>query len=452
MHLRAGDGAATAAVLAQALLLAGVRWTAAGGSAVSFRAGVARATATAIAALRAAARPINGLQPLRRLAETITGEPALSAHLAGILSEIGPDAFVRIEKYAAPYTAHEFQAGARWTGSLASQYFVTDLAEQTAELTDCDVALFDGDVSSLEDIRPLLELSLMSPGRGLLLVANEISGAALTTLVANQRPDVKRIAVVALKRPATQRTSDFQDLGIFTTATVLSPQTGCSLQSITRHDLGRATRAFAGKEILVTMCGEERAEALAEQVQAIRDRLQASPVGDENREELRMRAGRLAGQTATLRIGAHTESQRGILQAKAEKALRALPLALRHGVVPGGGAAYVHCKAAFDAEAGGEDAAGVRALAQALAAPFLRTVANAGNPTPAVQLDEVQRRGQPYGYDALAQCVIDMDQAGIVDPVEVLIAALETAASGAMLALSVGAIVMHRNPETTYEP
>ena len=124
---------------------------------------------------------------------------------------------------------------------------------------------------------------------------------------------------------------------------MLSPRTGRSLEGIRRQDLGRAIRAIAGKESLVTMCGEERADALAAQVQAIRDRLEALPEGDEGRGELQMRGARLAGQTATLKIGAHTESQRAYLQARAEKALRALPLAMRHGVVPGGGAAYVHC-------------------------------------------------------------------------------------------------------------
>jgi chaperonin GroEL len=453
MQVRTGDGAATAAVLAQALLREGVRYSAAGGNVMAFRSGVSRAVAATAAALRTSAKPIRGTQPLERLSEAITAEPGMSAHLAAIFEEIGPDAFVRVEKFAAPYLAHEFQAGAIWSGRLASPYLVTDQAAQTAELADCDVALFDGDVTTLEQIGPLLELVLTSPDRGLLLVANEVAGAALTTVVANQRPDGKRIAVVELQRAASQRTSDFRDLAVFTSAAVLSPQTGRSLQDITLGDLGRAIRVIAGKENLVTMCGEERAEALADQVQLLRDRVRALPEGDEAIGELRMRAARLSGQTATLRIGAHTEAQRGVLQAKAEKAVRSLPLALRDGVVPGGGAAYVHSIPALDRlQVQGEESAGVRAVSHALTSPFLRIAANAGISAPAVLLDEVQRLGPPHGYDVLSQSVTNVDGAGIVDPVAVLVAALETAASGAMLALSVGAIVLRSNPETTYEP
>lgn len=455
MQARTGDGAATAAVIGQQLLAAGLTYTAAGGNAMAFRAGVASAVATAAAALRASAVPAEGRETLRAIAEGITAEPAISEHLADVFAEIGPDAYVRIDKFVAPYVDHEFQAGAQWSGRLASQYMVTDRTASTAELPISDVALFDGEVTELDQVRPLLELAADSANRGLLLVANEIGGQALTTLVANHHEDGKRIAAVALQRPPVQRDTDYEDLAVFTSATVLSPRTGRTLEGIRRDDLGAATKAIAGDESLVTMCGEERADDLAGQVQAIRDRLEKLPEGDDARRELQMRGARLAGQTAILKIGAHTESQRAFLQSRAEKALRALPLAMNHGVVPGGGAAYVHCASPAgrpDKSKQTGESAGTRAVGLALAAPFLRIAANTGVSSPPVVLDEVRRRGSPHGYDAMSHSIRDMRQAGIMDPVDVLIAALETAASGALLALTVGAVVLRRNPETDYEP
>ena len=448
-----GDGCATTAVLAQAMLDRAHRFVAAGGNAMILRRGMDRATLAAVAALSAQAQPIAADGDLARVAETITGDEKLSAVLAEIFGKLGSDAFVTIEDYLAPYLERQYYEGGRFSGKLVSPYFITDLAARRAVVEDCHVALYAGEVSNLDDVQPLLEMVAGTSWHQVALIIKGISSTALTTLVLNHQNKKMKILGVELREAESKRLLDFDDLAVLTGATVLSPETGRTLRDIEPNDLGAAPRIEANDDELVIVAGEGDAEAINQRATMLRAQLASLDEKDDAAKHLQMRIARLGGQVAKLMIGAHTEAERNVIRQKAEKAMRALPIALREGVVAGGGVAYLNCIAALDRiEAKGDEAFGVQVIKHALAEPFRRIALNAGVSAPAAIRAEAQARGADFGYDAMNEQIVSMRDVGIVDAVGVLRQALQTAASGAVMALTTETIVLHENPETVFEP
>jgi len=452
-HTRVGDGCATTAVLAQAMLREAHRFVAAGGNAMMLRRGMDRATRAAVDALSAQAQPINADGDLARVAETITGDEKLSAALAEIFGKLGPDAFVTIEDYLAPYLERQYYEGGRFNGKLVSPYLITDLATRRAVIEDCHVALYAGEVTNLDDVQTLLEMVAGTSWHQVALITKGISSTALTTLVLNHRNNKLKILGVELREAESKRALDFDDLAALTGATVLSPDLGRSLRDIEPTDLGAAPRIEANDEELIIVAGEGDPDAIKQHADTLRAQMQSLDENDDARKHLQMRIARLGGQVAKLMIGAHTETERNVIRQKAEKAMRALPIALREGVVAGGGVAYLNCIAALDSiEAKGDEAFGVRVIQHALAEPFRRIALNAGASAPAALRAQAQARGAEFGYDAMNERVVSMNDAGIVDAAGVLREALLTATSGAVMALTTETIVLHKNPETVYEP
>ncbi|GAB4454762.1 MAG: chaperonin GroEL [Anaerolineae bacterium] len=452
MHLKAGDGCATAAVLAQSILEQGHRYKVAGANPMLLQRGIKRAAAAAIEALGAMSRPVTDEDDLTRVAETVTGEPELSLILGEIFDLIGPDGYVTIEDFVAPYLERDYQEGGRFKGRLVSPYLISETATRRGVLSGGPVALYAGEVSSVEDVQPLLELAAGSD-KQVTLIAHEIKGIALNMLVANHQQKRLKIIAAELRRPATPRATDFEDLAALTGATVLSPELGQRLQHITAADLGRARRVEADADSVVVLGQPAQAAVVRQQIETLQARLAGLEPDDEAAEELRFRMARLSGHVATLKLGAHTKAGRDAIRQKATKGLRSLPLALREGVAPGGGVAYLDCiPAARQVAATGEEAWGVDILARALEAPFRRIVANAGKHDPAVKLAEARRMGPGCGCDALSGETVDMADAGILDATGVLRLALETAVSGAAIALTTEALVLKRNPQQSMEP
>ncbi len=453
MHLKAGDGSATAAVLAQSILDQAYRYKAAGANAMLLRRGLEQAALAAVEALRQMARPVEDEEDLIKVAETITAEPDLSLILGEMFDILGPEAYITIEDYVAPYLEREYQEGGRWGGRLTSPYLITEPTTRRAILTDCRVALFAGPVSEVSDLQPLLELVARTEARRLVLVAHEVKGVALTTLVANHQQKKIQAIAVELRRPASLRRTDFEDLAVLTGAQVISPEIGRSLSTITAADLGTARRAEADADGLVVVGDQQHSVAVRRQIETLRARIEPLPEDDEALDELRFRLARLSGHVATLKIGAFTKVGRETMRQKANKVLRALPLAWREGVVPGGGLAYLNCiPAVRQVQAEGEEAWGANILARALEEPFRRIVGNAGLASPEVALAEAQRRGTGFGYDAMKGQIVPMAEAGILDAAGVLRLALQTAVSGAALALTTETIILKRRPETSMEP
>jgi chaperonin GroEL len=275
--------------------------------------------------------------------------------------------------------------------------------------------------------------------------------------VANHQQGHIEVVGANLRRPESKRRSDLQDLAVLTGATLFSPELGSSLRQVKAADLGTARRIEADAEEVVVVGEASHAAAVRAQIDELRARLQALPKtgAEEEAEELRFRLARLSGQAATLKIGAATKTEREAMLQKARKGLRALPIALREGVVLGGGVAYLRCQPAVRAaRAGlaGEVAWGADILDRALQEPFRRIAQNAGVPSPAVMLARAQRQGPGFGLDAVSGQIVDMEVAGILDAAGVLGEALRTAVSGAVMALTTDAIVHKRRPQESLEP
>lgn len=453
MHQRVGDGSATTAVLARAILDQASRYVAAGGNPMLLRRGIDRAIPAAIQALRQMARPVQSESVLGQVALTISGEEKLSAILGEMFQRLGSDAHVLIEDYAAPYLERQYYEGGRWKARLASPYFVSETATRRAMIQEAHVVLYAGDLKTVEEVEPVLKIVGGTPWHQLALIAHEISGPALTTLVLNHQQGRIKIMAVELREPHSKRQLDLEDLAVLTGATVMANERGKPIARIEPPDIGAAPRVEGDAEELIVVGGEGDPADVERARQALRARIAALPETDEELGHLRFRLARFSGQIAKLMIGAYTESERSVIHEKAEKAIRALPLALREGVVPGGGRAYLDCIPAVRAvQAQGDEAYGIEIVARALEEPFRRIAANAGAPAPAALMAEAQRRGPGWGWDALTGQMVSLEAAGIIDPSVVLREALQTAASGAVMALTTEALVLKRNPDTTFEP
>jgi chaperonin GroEL len=456
-HQRCGDGCATAAVLARAMLAAAQRYVAAGADPVALRRGIERAVPIASAALRQLARPLDGEDQLEDVALAICGDTQLSPLIAELFALLGPDASIAVESYTAPYLDREYLEGGRWKARLASPYLVSQPAEQQllgptrAVLHDCHVALFAGSVQSLDDIRPLLEQVAQSDRPRLLLAAHDFGAPALTTLVVNHQRGLVRIAAVELREAGARRREDFEDLAALTGARLLAEERGDRPRDLSIGSLGRVRRAEATDRDL-GLSGARSGALVRARVEILRARLAAA--GDETaRGELQLRLGRMAGGTAILKVGAASDAERLLLRQRAEQCIRALPFALRDGAVPGAGIAFLRAADAIgETEVHGSERLGCDIVRGALEAPLRQIVTNVGKRDPSAVLAEVRRQGAGWVYDGVADAVVPSAEARLLDPVGVLCGALQVAASGAITALTTEALILKRAPETSFDP
>jgi chaperonin GroEL len=449
VHLRTGDGVATSAVLSQAILRGATRYVRAGGNPMAVKRGAERALTVAVAALARQSRPVTGEEDLTRLAQAITGDAELSLLLGEMFDVLGPAAHLTVEDYEAPYLERAYVDGGRWHAAIASPYFVTDAVGRRAVMEECRVVLFAGSVQSVQDVEPLLSLMARSADRRLLLVADGISGKALTTLVANHDRGIIKSLAVELRRTGEERANDYADLSLITGATLLGPACGRLLSQVGESDLGRAHRADASADELLVRGGAGDPAARRAFVDGLRLELGNVTGAAPGQERLRSRLARLVGGAGVLKIGAYTPSERESRHQKADKAIRALRTALTDGVVPGGGAAFlwaIDAVRSFAETVSGDERQGALILAQALEEPFRRIVRNRGGSVPAAALAELYRAGPGHSYDVLAGCVVSAREVGLEDPLGVSQAALEIAASGALSALTVAVMVLRRRP------
>jgi chaperonin GroEL len=447
VQTRAGDGVATAAVLSQAILREATRYARAGGDPVIVKSGIERALAVALDALAVQSRPVTGEEHLTRLAQTITGDPDLSLLLGEMLDVLGPAAHVAVEDYEAPYLERAYQDGGSWRAAIASPYLLTDVVSRRAVLEDCHVVLYASKLDSVDDMAPLLALIAQGKAR-LLLVAHEISGKALNTLLINHDRGIVKTVVVWLRRGGEDRANDYSDLAVLTGATVLGPEYGRLLRNIEKGDLGGAHRVEATADELLIRGGAGDPAVRRAFVDGLRLELDERGTAQEDVGR-RLRLARMAGGSGVLKVGAHTRSERESRHQRAEKAIRALRLALQDGVVPGGGAAYLRAAESvrsFAATLTGDSRQGALILAQAMEGPCQRIVQNRGGIAPNTVLAELYRSGPGYTYDVLTNRIVLARESGLEDPMGVLRVALEAAVSGAMSALTVAVMVLRRQP------
>jgi len=447
-----GDGAATTAVLFQALIHRLSPYLAAGGDPIAMRRHLEHGLRVALAALGEQARPLEGPQQIVRAAETMCHDPELAAMLGEIFDIIGADGYLQVESAYTPSLERQYVEGIHWNQGFVSAYFITDEEKQEVRLELPMILISDLRITAAEDLIPLLDRLVEARCPGLVVIADEVSGSALNLLLANHRQGV--LPCMAVKTPSFEphRSRILEDLAVLTGGRVVTGQSGQRAAQVPLADLGRARQAWANTDNFGLYGGDADPAALRRRIAEVRAELAVTSDPDDL-EHVRQRLGKLMGGVAILYVGALTESQQHTRKALAQRAVTALRLALRRGVAPGGGAAYLACQSALHGlpATSPDERAAYQALAAALEEPLMVIAANAGF-DPRTVVAQVRASPPWWGFDVHSGTVVDMWQAGIIDPEPVLRTALEVAVSGAVMTLGSDVLVHMRQPLKKAKP
>jgi chaperonin GroEL len=447
----AGDGTTTATVLAQALVHEGLRNVAAGANPIALGRGMRAAVDAVHAALDAAATPVEDRASIAGVA-TISAQDTEVGELIGeAMERVGNDGVITVEESNTMSTELDVTEGVQFDKGYLSPYFVTDPEAMEAVLDDALVLLVSGKISALADLLPLLEKVLGTGGRPLLIVAEDVEGEALSTLVVNSIR--KTIKVVAVKSPyfGDRRKAFMTDLAIVTGGQVVSEDVGLSLDTVGLEVLGTARRVTVTKDDTTIVDGGGTSEAIADRVAQIRREIEATD-SDWDREKLQERLAKLAGGIGIIRVGAATEVELKERKHRIEDAIAATRAAVEEGVIPGGGSALVHAVSAIEgatidgADLSGDELTGARAVRLALDAPLARIAENAGFEGRVV-VNRVRDLGPGQGFNAATGEYGDLAKQGVIDPVKVTKAALGNAASIAAMVLTTDSAVVDKPAE-----
>ncbi|MCZ2828038.1 chaperonin GroEL [Modestobacter sp. VKM Ac-2986] len=446
----AGDGTTTATVLAQALVHEGLRNVAAGANPMALGAGMRAAVTAVSAALDAVAIPVDDRKAIAGVA-TISAQDAEVGELIGeAMERVGKDGVITVEEANGMTTELDVTEGLQFDKGYLSPYFVTDSESMEAVLEDALVLLVSGKVSALPDLLPLLEKVLSTGGRPLLIVAEDVEGEALSTLVVNSIR--KTIKVVAVKSPyfGDRRKAFMTDLAVVTGGQVVSEDIGLSLDSVGLEVLGTARRVTVTKDDTTVVDGGGTSGAIAERVAQIRNEIEATD-SDWDKEKLQERLAKLAGGIAVIRVGAATEVEMKEKKFRIEDAINATRAAVEEGVVPGGGSALVHAATAIDdLTLTGDELVGARSVRRAIDTPLALIASNAGFEGPVV-VGRVRELGVGQGFNAASGEYGDLAAQGVIDPVKVTKAALTHAASIATMILTTDSAIVDKPAEDESE-
>ena len=443
----AGDGTTTATVLAQALVHQGLKVVTAGASPVSLKRGLDTATQAVVDRLLADARQIDGITETRQVATVSSQDEEVGELIAQGFDKVGKDGVISVEDAQTVGVELEFTEGMQFDKGYISPYFVTDTERMEAVLEDAAILLVAGKISAIGDLLPVLETS-MADNKPLLIIAEDVDGEALSTLVVNRVRGT--LSAVAVKAPAfgERRKAMLQDIAILTGATVVSEEVGLTLSQVGAEVLGSARRVVVTKDTTTIVEGGGDHEAVEERVAQIR-REMADTDSEWDREKLGERLAKLSGGVCVIKVGAATEVEMKERKHRIEDAVAATRAALEEGIVPGGGSALVHAARALDdVELEGDEAIAVNVLRKALAEP-LRWIADNAGVTGGVVVNRVQESAPGTGYNAATGEYEDLIAAGVIDPVKVTRSALQNAASIAGLLLTTEALVVDKPEEET---
>ncbi|TFV91035.1 chaperonin GroEL [Blastococcus sp. CT_GayMR20] len=446
----AGDGTTTATVLAQALVHEGMRNVAAGANPMALGRGMRAAVEAVQEALDKAATPVSERSAIAEVA-TISAQDTEVGDLIGEAFErVGKDGVITVEESNTMSTELDVTEGVQFDKGFLSPYFVTDPEAMEAVLDDALVLLVSGKVGALADLLPLLEKVLSTGGRPLLIVAEDVEGEALSTLVVNSIR--KTIKVVAVKSPyfGDRRKAFMADLAVVTGGQVVSEDVGLSLSTVGLEVLGTARRVTVDKETTTIVDGGGTSEAIGDRVAQIKREIEATD-SDWDREKLQERLAKLAGGIGVIRVGAATEVELKERKHRIEDAISATRAAVEEGVIPGGGSALVHTASAIDAlDLSGDELTGARAVRSALDAPLARIAENAGFEGRVV-VSKVRDLGDGQGFNAQTGEFGDLAAQGVIDPVKVTKAALGNAASIAAMVLTTDSAVVEKPAEEEHD-
>ena len=437
----AGDGTTTATVLAQAMINEGMKNLAAGANPIILRKGMKQACDCAVDAIAQMSSKVTGKDQIARVAAISAGDDSVGEMVADAMEKVSNDGVITIEESKTMKTELDLVEGMQFDRGYVSAYMATDMDKMEANLDNPYILITDKKISNIQEILPLLEES-MQAGAKLLIIAEDVEGEALTTLVLNRLRGT--LNVVAVKAPGygDRRKAMLEDIAILTGGTVISEEVGLELKDTTLAQCGRAKSVKVQKENTVIVDGEGDKAAIAARVAQIRGQIEET-TSDFDREKLQERLAKLAGGVAVIRVGAATETEMQEAKLRMEDALAATKAAVEEGIISGGGSAYIHASkkvAAMAANLEGDEKTGANIILKALEAPLTTIAYNAGLEG-AVIINKVRESDEGVGFNALTEEYVDMVKAGIVDPAKVTRSALQNATSVASTLLTTESVV-----------
>ena len=437
----AGDGTTTATVLAQAMINEGMKNLAAGANPIVLRKGMKKAAEEAVKAITAMSKKVTGKDQIAKVAAISAGDEEVGQLVADAMDKVSKDGVITVEESKTMQTELDLVEGMQFDRGYVSAYMATDMEKMVAELDDPYILITDKKISNIQDILPLLE-QIVQSGRKLLIIAEDIDGEALTTLIVNKLRGTFQVVGVKAPGYGDRRKDMLQDIAVLTGGTVISSELGFELKDTTMDQLGRAKSVKVTKENTTIVDGLGKKAAIKDRVALIKQQI-TTTTSDFDREKLQERLAKMAGGVAVVRVGAATETEMKEAKLRLEDALNATRAAVEEGIISGGGAAYVHAiKKVEKLAAGleGDEKTGANIIIKALEAPLFHIVANAGLEG-AVIVNKVKEEKDAIGFDAYNEEFVNMVEAGIIDPVKVTRSALQNATSIASTLLTTESVV-----------
>jgi chaperonin GroEL len=429
----AGDGTTTATVLAQAIVTDGLRNVASGANPMQMKLGIDKAAKAVSDAIRAAATPVKGRDEIAQVATVSAADKEIGNLIADVMDKVGKDGVITVEESKSMQFETEYVEGMQFDRGFTSAYFVTDTTRMEAALDDPYILITDKKISAIPDLLPTLEKILTSGKKDILIIAEDVDGEALSTLVVNKLRGV--LNVLAVKAPGfgDRRKEMLRDIAILTGGTVISEELGRKLDSVVVEDLGRVRRVVANKDNTTLIEGRGNEADIAARIKQIKAQIEDT-TSDYDKEKLQERMAKLSGGVAIIKVGAGTETELKEKKHRVEDALSATRSAVEEGIVPGGGVALINAQAALDSlKLDGDAAVGVSIVRSALEEPMRQLAENAGM-NGQVVLENVRRsqaakKSTTVGFNVMTEEYTDLVAAGIVDPAKVTRSAVENAAS-----------------------
>ncbi|MGN1160485.1 MAG: chaperonin GroEL [Lachnospiraceae bacterium] len=448
----AGDGTTTATVLAQAMINAGMKNLAAGANPIILRKGMKKATDCAVEAIAKMSSKVNGKEHIARVAAISAGDEAVGNMVADAMEKVSGDGVITIEESKTMKTELDLVEGMQFDRGYISAYMATDMDKMEAVLDNPYILITDKKISNIQEILPLLE-QIVQSGAKLLIIAEDVEGEALTTLIVNKLRGT--FNVVAVKAPGygDRRKAMLEDIAILTGGTVISSDLGLELKDTTKDQLGRAKSVKVQKENTIIVDGEGDKAAIQSRIAQIKNQIDET-TSDFDREKLQERLAKMAGGVAVIRVGAATETEMKEAKLRMEDALAATRAAVEEGIICGGGSAYIHASkevAKLAKELSGDEKTGAEIILKALEAPMYHIAANAGLEG-SVIINKVRESEVGVGFDALKEEYVDMVADGILDPAKVTRSALQNACSVASTLLTTESVVANIKEETPAMP
>ena len=438
----AGDGTTTATLLAQAMIHEGLKNLAAGANPIVVKKGMAKAVEAAVAEVKKQAKKVNGSSDIARVGAVSSGDEEIGKLIADAMEKVSADGVITIEESKTAETYSEVVEGMQFDRGYITPYMVTDTEKMEAVIDDAYILITDKKISVISDILPILE-QLVQSGKKLVIIAEDVEGEALNTLIVNRLRGTLNVVCVKAPGFGDRRKEMLQDIAVLTGGTVVSEEVGLELKTATIDMLGRARQVKVTKENTTIVDGAGDATAIKDRVAQIRSQI-ANTTSDYDKEKLQERLAKMAGGVAVIKVGAATETEMKEKKLRIEDALNATRAAVEEGVVAGGGTIFVNVIPAVEAllnTVEGDEKTGVQIIAKALEAPIRQIAANAGLDG-SVILEKVRNSGKlGYGFDAYKEEYCDMVAAGIIDPAKVTRSALENAASVSAMVLTTESLV-----------